>query len=598
MVLAGVIAFRLLPVSPLPEVDFPTISVSACLPGADPETMATSVAAPLERQFAHIAGVTEMTSTSTLGSTNIVLQFDLDRNIDGAARDVQASINAARSYLPANLPSMPTYRKVNPSEAPVLILALTSDTVNTAQMYDAASSFLQQKLSQVEGVGQVFVGGSSLPAVRVYLNPTALNKYGITLDSIRLLLANTNVNRPKGQLSSGSRAWDIQTNDQLHSAIQYRSLVVAYHDTAAVRLMDVASVDDSVEDLFTAGLTNGKPTVLVIVFRQPDANIIETVDRVRAMLPQMEASMPGGVKLTAVLDRTPPIRASLRDVEMTLVISALLVIIVVFIFLRDLRSTIIPGVAVVTSIIGTFGVMYLLGYSLNNLSLMALTISTGFVVDDAIVVLENITRHMEGGMKPQEAALTGAREITFTVISMSTSLVAVFIPILFMGGMVGRLFREFAVTLSVAVLVSLLMSLTATPMMCATLLRSVKRNAHGSLYRMNERFFNSLHHRYDVTLRWALDHSKIMLTLTIILIVLNGYLFIIIPKGFFPEQDNGRLSGTIQAEQDISFQAMRRKFASIVDIIKKDPDVEFVTAYLGGGGSGNATNMWAECSYR
>ena len=436
--------------------------------------MATSVAAPLERQFGLIAGVTEMTSTSSRGSTSIVLQFDLNRNIDGAARDVQAAINAARGYLPPNLPSNPTYRKVNPAEAPILIIALTSDSVGTAQMYDAASTILQQKLSQVEGVGQVFVGGSSLPAVRVDLNPTALNKYGISLEDVRGVLTSTNINRPKGQLADETRTWEIQTNDQLHTAEQYRPLIVAYRAGAAVRLPDVANVQDSVEDLRTAGLVNGKPAVMVVVFRQPDANIIETVDRVRSLLPQLEAAMPGGVKLSVVLDRTPPIRGSLRDVELTLVISACLVILVVFSFLRNVRSTVIPGVAVAVSLVGTFGVMYLFGYSLDNLSLMALTIATGFVVDDAIVVLENITRYMEKGVPPREAALMGSREIAFTVLSMSASLVAVFIPILLMGGMVGRLFREFAVTLSVAVAISLVLSLTTTPMMCATLLKPEK----------------------------------------------------------------------------------------------------------------------------
>ncbi len=469
LALAGAISFRLLPVSPLPRVDFPTIQVSASLPGADPETMATSVAVPLERQFGLIAGVTEMTSTSSRGSTSIVLQFDLDRNIDGAARDVQAAINAARGYLPPTLPSQPTYRKVNPADAPVLVIALTSDTIGKAQMYDAASTILQQKLSQVEGVGQVFVGGGALPAVRVDLNPTALSKYGISLEDVRGVLTSTNINRPKGQLADEKRTWEIQTDDQLHVAEQYQPVIVAYRAGAPVRLLDVANVEDSVEDLRVAGLVNGSPTVIVIVFRQPAANIIDTVDRVRSLLPQLEAAMPGGVKLSIVLDRTPPIRGSLHDVELTLVISACLVILVVFVFLRNVRSTLIPGVAVVVSLVGTFGVLYLFGYSLDNLSLMALTIATGFVVDDAIVVLENITRYREKGLLPEEAALMGSREIAFTVLSMSASLVAVFLPILLMGGMVGRLFHEFAVTLSVAVAISLILSLTTTPMMCARL---------------------------------------------------------------------------------------------------------------------------------
>ena len=504
LALAGAIAFRLLPVSPLPRVDFPTIQVSASLPGADPETMATSVAAPLERQFGQIAGVTEMTSTSSRGSTSIVLQFDLNRNIDGAARDVQAAINAARGYLPPNLPSNPIYRKVNPAEAPILILALTSDTVTTAQMYDAASTILQQKLSQVEGVGQVFVGGSSLPAVRVDLNPTALNKYGISLEDVRGVLSSTNVNRPEGAIGGRDENLgdpDATISSDTPSNIGPSSSPTGPGQRCGCRMLPTCRIRWKI--CASAGLVNGKPAVMVIVFRQPGANIIETVDRVRSLLPQLEAAMPGGVKLSVVLDRTPPIRGSLRDVELTLVISACLVILVVFGFLRNVRSTVIPGVAVAVSLIGTFGVMYLFGYSLDNLSLMALTIATGFVVDDAIVVLENITRYMEKGVSPREAALIGSREIAFTVLSMSTSLVAVFIPILLMGGMVGRLFREFAVTLSVAVAVSLVISLTTTPMMCATILKTEKQ-AHGALYRASERIFDGMRRRYDVTLRWAL----------------------------------------------------------------------------------------------
>ena len=589
LTIAGAIAFRLLPVSPLPRVDFPTIQVIASLPGADPETMATSVAAPLERQFGQIAGVTEMTSASFRGSTSIVLQFDLSRNINGAARDVQGAINAARGFLPPNLPNNPIYRKVNPAEAPVLILALTSDTVSTAQMYDAATTILQQKLSQVEGVGQVFVGGSSLPAVRVDLNPTALNKYGISLEAVRGVLTSTNINRPKGQLGDERRTWEVQTNDQLYTAEQYRPVVVAYRAGAAVRLSDVATVKDSVEDLRAAGLVDGKPAVMVVVYRQPEANIIETVDLVRSMLPQLEATLPGGVKLSVVQDRTPPIRGSLRDVERTLVVSAVLVILVVFCFLRNVRSTVIPAVAVGVSLIGTFGLMYLFGYNIDNLSLMALTIATGFVVDDAIVVLENITRHIEKGVLPRDAALIGSREISFTVLSMSTSLIAVFIPILLMGGMVGRLFREFAVTLSFAVAVSLVISLTTTPMMCATILRPLKNNAHGTLYRASERIFNGMRRRYDVTLRWALRHPRLMLTLMVITIGITIGLSFLIPKGFFPEQDTGRISGTIQAEQDISFQAMKEKLTEVVDIIRSDPDVDSASAFTGGAGGGGAT---------
>ena len=589
LVLAGIIAFRLLPVSPLPQVDFPTISVQAALPGADPETMSTSVASPLERQFGRIAGVAEMTSTSYRGSTSITLQFDLDRNIDGAARDVQAAINAARGDLPANLPSNPTYRKVNPSDAPVLILALTSETVGTPEMYDAASSILQQKLSQVQGVGQVFVGGSSLPAVRIDLNPLALSKYGIDLSTIRGVLANTNVNLPKGQLTRDDKTWEIRTNDQLSTAEHYLPLIMTYRSGAAVRLSDMADVQNSVEDLRASGFVNGKPSVLVIVFRSPGANIIETVDNVRQLLPQMEAALPGAVKLSVVLDRTPPIRGSLKNVEETLLASGVLVILVVFWFLRNARATFIPAVAVAVSIIGTFAVMYLCGYSLDNLSLMALTISTGFVVDDAIVVLENITRYREMGQTPIQAALSGSKEIAFTVLSMSVSLVAVFIPILLMGGMVGRLFREFAVTLSSAVLVSLVVSLTTTPMMCATLLKSESKQIHGFFYRASERIFNWMHSLYEVTLGWALRHSRIMLLLVFITLVINVILFVKIPKGFFPEQDIGRLNGNIQAAQDISFQAMRGKLLQVVDIIKKDPDVEYVIGFTGGGGGGGST---------
>ncbi|KAB0663643.1 multidrug efflux RND transporter permease subunit [Oryzomonas japonica] len=590
LVLAGVIAFRLLPVSPLPQVDFPTISVSASLPGADPETMSTSVAAPLERQFGRIAGVTEMTSTSNRGSTSITMQFDLNRDIDGAARDVQAAINASRGDLPSNLPSNPSYRKVNPADAPILILALTSDTMSKPQMYDAASSIMQQKLSQVKGVGQVFVGGSSLPAVRVELNPLTLSKYGLSLENVRSTLAATNANRPKGQVSSADKTWEIRANDQLRTAKEYLPLVVNYKSGAALRLADVANVRDSVEDLRSAGLVNGKPSVMVIISRQPGANIIETVDNVRALLPQLQAALPGAVNLSVVLDRTPSIRGSLRDVERSLLLSALLVILVVFWFLRDARATLIPAVAVGVSIIGTFAVMYLFDYSLDNLSLMALTIATGFVVDDAIVVLENITRYREQGQSPLQAALSGSKEIAFTVLSMSVSLVAVFIPILLMGGIVGRLFREFAVTLSAAIMVSLLVSLTATPMMCATLLKPERKRKYGIIYRASEGMFTWLHSFYKVTLSWALAHTRIMLLIIVATVVVNVALFILVPKGFFPEQDTGRIMGRIQAAQDISFQAMEQKLAQIVGIIKSDPDVEYVTGFTGGNGGGATTN--------
>ncbi|HEX9080479.1 MAG TPA: efflux RND transporter permease subunit, partial [Desulfuromonadaceae bacterium] len=591
MVLAGLVAVRLLPVAPLPQVDFPTISVGASLPGASPETMATSVAAPLERQFAHIAGVTEMTSSSTLGATGITLQFDLSRNIDGAARDVQAAINAARTYLPAALPSNPTYRKVNPADAPILILALTSDTVSREKMYDAASTILQQKLSQVEGVGQVIVGGGSLPAVRVELNPMALNRYGVGLGDVQTLLAGTNANRPKGQLADGQVNREIKTNDQIYKASDYRPLIATYKSGAALRLADVADVQDSVEDVRNMGLVNGKPAIPVIIFRQPGANIIDTVDRVKSLIPQLEASIPGAVNLSAVMDRTTTIRDSLRHVEISLVISCILVIMVVFLFLRNFRSTLIPGVAVPVSLVSTFGVMYLCRYSLDNLSLMALTIATGFVVDDAIVVLENITRHLEEGVPARKAALMGAREIGFTVLSISISLVAVFIPILLMGGILGRLFREFAVTLSAAILVSLAVSLTLTPMMCATLLKPLSERRHGRFYMAGEKAFAFIHDIYAKSLAWALDHQRFMILLTLATIALSVLLYTFVPKGVFPQQDTGRLMGMIQASQDISFQAMKEKLTQVVGIVKSDPAVDTVTAFT--GGSGGATRNTA-----
>jgi multidrug efflux pump len=585
LVLAGAVGFLFLPVAPLPEVDFPTIQVSAAMPGASPQTMATSVAAPLERQFGRIAGVTDMTSTSFLGSTSIVLQFDLGRNIDGAARDVQAAINAARGYLPAALPNNPSYRKVNPADAPIIILALNSETVDTGRMYDLAASILQQRLAQVEGMGQVFVGGGSLPAVRVELNPAALNQYGIATEDVRNALSRTNINRPKGQLTSGPRTWEIETNDQLHDADEFRPIIVAYHDGAPVRVSDVAEVEQSVEDVRAAAVTNEKPAVLLIMFRAPGANIIDTVDGVYDLMPELRASLPAAVNLSIVLDRTPPIRASLRDVETTLVIAVILVILVVFIFLRNFRATLIPSVAVPASLIGTFGVMYLCGYSLNNLSLMALTIATGFVVDDAIVVLENVTRYLEQGMSRREAATRGAREIGFTVLSMSTSLIAVFIPVLLMGGMIGRLFREFAVTLSVAIAISLVISLTTTPMMCATVLRRGGESG-GALFHASERAFDWILDRYRHSLAWALRHPRSMLTLTLLTVALNVYLFMVVPKGFFPQQDISRLSGNIQAGQDISFQAMRQKLDDVVAVLRSDPDVRIVIGFSGGGGGG------------
>jgi multidrug efflux pump len=579
--LAGLVAFMLLPVSSLPRVDFPTISVFASLPGASPETMAATVATPLERTLGRIAGVTEMTSSSSQGSTRITLQFDLNRDINGAARDVQAAINAARSQLPTSLPGNPTYRKVNPAEAPIMILALTSDTLTQGQMYDAASTILAQKLSQVQGIGQVSLGGSSLPAVRVELNPATLNKYGIGVEEVRTAIAAANANRPKGSVEDGERHWQVAASDQAKQASEYLPLIIAFRNGAAVRLADVAEVIDSVQDLRNAGSSNGKPSVLITLNRQPGANTIETVDRVKRLLPQLKASIPGAIDLTVVADRTVTIRASLHEVERTLAISTALVILVVFLFLRNGRAALIPSVAVPVSLIGTFGVMYLCGYSLNNLSLMALIIATGFVVDDAIVVLENISRYIEKGMSPMEAALRGTREVGFTVLSMSLSLVAVFIPILLMGGVVGRLFREFAVTLSAAILISMVVSLTATPMMCSRLL---KREAkHGRLYAASERAFGWVLRHYETSLAWALRHPRFIILLLLATVGLNVYLYVIVPKGFFPQQDTGRLSGSIQADQSISFQAMQQKLSNFIEIIRADPAVESVVGFTGGG---------------
>jgi multidrug efflux pump len=587
--LSGVVAFRLLPVSPLPQVDFPTISVSAGLPGASPETMASSVATPLERQFGRIAGVSEMTSSSTLGSTSITLQFDLDRNIDAAARDVQAAIAAARGYLPANLPMNPSYRKVNPADSPIFMLALTSDVVSKGQMYDAASTILAQKLSQVQGVGQVVVGGSALPGVRVELNPTALNHYGIGLEQVRTVLAASNANTPNGHLSGPDRIWQVGTNSQMFQATEYSSLIVGYQGGRGVRVSDVGSAIDSVEDIRTSGYANGKPSVLVIIFRQPAANIIDTVDRLRATLPQLEAAVPANIGVRVAMDQTVTIRASVRDVEFSLTIAVILVVLVVFVFLRSPRSTFIPSVAVPVSLLGTFGVMYLLGFSIDNLSLMALTISTGFVVDDAIVVIENITRYLEEGMTPLAAALKGSHEIGATVLTISISLVAVFIPLLLMGGIVGRLFREFAVTLSVAILVSMVISLTATPMMSAHLLKH--QRSHGWLYNKSERAFDWIVYQYGRTLSVGLGHPALTLMILLVLIGLNVYLFITVPKGFFPQQDNGRIQGSIQADQDTSFEAMDRTLLRMVNIVADDPAVDNVLGFTGGsGGGGNTSN--------
>ena len=590
VVLAGIIGFRSLPVSPLPQVDFPTIQVSAGLPGASPETMASSVATPLERQFTRIAGLAEMTSTSYLGSTIIVMQFDLSRNIDAAARDVQAAINAARTYLPANLPNNPLYRKVNPADAPILILALTSPVVGQARMYDIASSVLAQKLSQVSGVGQVFVGGSSLPAVRVELNPTVVNKYGLGLEQIRTVLAAANANSPKGTALNGSTSLEVKTTDQLFKADQYRPLIVAYQKGAPVRLADLGQVNDSVEDLRNAGLANGKPAVLMVIFRQPGANVIDTVDRVQALLPQFGASIPAAVKLGVMVDLSTTIRASVHDMEYTLLSAIGLVVLVVFLFLRSGWATVIPTVVLPVSLTGAFGIMYLLGYSLDNLSLMALTISTGFVVDDAIVVIENITRYLEQGLAPLAAALRGAKEIGFTVLSMSTSLIAVFLPILLMGGIVGRLFREFAVTLSATILVSMLVSLTTTPMMSARFLK--RSNQHGWFYRAGDRVLNRTLALYGAALRAVLKHPAFTMVILAATVSLNMYLFVALPKGFFPEQDTGRMMGIIQARQSISFQAMREKVAYFVKAVMSDPAVANVVAFTGSSGGTNTGRMF------
>jgi len=580
---AGAVAFFQLPVSPLPQVDYPTISVRADLPGASPEVVATSVATPLERHLSQIADVTEMTSRSTVGSARINLQFGLNRDINGAARDVQAAINAARADLPTSLRTNPSYRKVNPADAPILILALTSDTLRQGEIYDAASTVLSQKMSQIDGIGEVTVGGSSLPAVRVDLTPSALFKYGIGLEDVRAALASANAHSPKGAIEVNDRHFQLYDNDQASTAAEYRSLIIAYRNGAPVRLSDVGEVTDSVENLRNAGLANGKPSVLVILYRAPGANIIETVDRVLALLPELRASISPAIDVTPAVDRSTTIRASLKEVERTLMISVGLVILVVFLFLRSARATLIPSVAVPVSLIGTLGAMYLLDYSLDNLSLMALTVATGFVVDDAIVVLENVSRHIEAGMPRVEAAIKGAGEVGFTVISMSTSLIAVFIPILLMGGIVGRLFREFAVTLSVAIMVSLAVSLATTPMMCAMLLKRTPHDRRGRFNRAAEWFFSAMLRGYERTLGWALNHPRFIMAILLATIGLNVYLYVIIPKGFFPQQDTGRINGGIQADQSISFQLMRQKLQQFIAIIQKDPAVASVAGFTGGG---------------
>src|ERR1700730_9616022 len=649
---AGAVAYTLLPVASLPQVEFPVISVGASLPGADPETMASSVATPLERQFSKIAGINEMTSYSSTGSTGIVLQFDLSRDINGAARDVQAAINAARSQLPANLPSNPGYYKVNPGDSPIMILALTSETMNIPQLYDACDSILAQKIAQVQGVGQTWCGGSAKPGVRIEANPMQLAHYGLGLEALRAAIGTVNVNQPKGYLQDDERRWSVSATDQLFGAAAYAPLIIATDRgpvssaparsglpasvasaltnvpmanpgsgataqpgvtggvSAAtpapnagggaghgiVRIRDVAKVVDSVENVQAAGVFNGKPAIVVLVFKTSTANVIETVDNVKKMLPMLKASIPPAIQVHVAMDRTTTIRASVRDVTRTLVISILLVILVVFLFLREVRSTLIPTVAVPLSLLGTFAVMYLLGYTLDNLSLMALTISTGFVVDDAIVVIENISRHLEEGMTPFAASMLGSKEIGFTVLSMSTSLIAVFIPILLMGGIVGRLFREFAVTLSVAIMVSLVVSLTTTPMLSAKFLESHSKRKHGRIYKFGERALQCLTDEYARGLRWVLRHQGLVMTITALTFILDVYLFILVPKGFFPQQDTGRIGGQIRGQQDVSFDALRQKVITLTSIVRQDPGVQNVMSFVGGGGpgggSGNMGNMF------
>jgi len=590
--LAGAVAFSQLPVAPLPQVDFPTISVQANLPGGSPENMAASVAAPLERQFGRIAGVTEMTSASYLGSTNITMQFDIDRNIDGAARDVQAAINAARSFLPANMPTNPIYRKINPADIPVMDLTLTSEIHDVPFIFDAASTILQQRLSQIPGVGQVMVNGGALPAVRVELNPTQLSSYGLGLQDVSNMLRQQNANLPKGQISDERFTADILSNDQLMQASDYRNLTVGYHNGAAVRLSDVADVQDSVQNVRVTGFSNEKRSVLVLVFRQPGANLIDTVERIHEAMPSLKAEMPAAIDVNDTIDRTAIIRESVRDVEGSLGVSIALVILVVFVFLRNVRATLIATLAVPVSLIGTFGVMYLLHYSVDNLSLMAVTIATGFVVDDAIVVIENVNRHLEEGMRPLPAALLGGQEIGFTVLSMSSSLVAVFIPILMMGGMVGRLFREFAVTLSVAILVSLLVSLTLTPMLCSRLLREKSAEKPGWLKAKGEKFFDAILRGYDRSLRWVLQHPAITMLILTGTILFNVFLFMTVKKGFFPQQDNGTIQGSVLAPQDISYQSMRTLTDRFVKMIKSDPGVGTVMGFTGGYGATNTAGMY------
>jgi multidrug efflux pump len=591
--LSGVLAFQFLGVAPVPEVDFPTIQVHAGLPGASPETMASAVATPLERQFGRIAGITEMTSSSQLSSTQITLQFDLDRNIDAAARDVQAAINAARGQLPTDMPGNPGYYKANPADQPVMMLNMSSDTIDLPHMYDIADSVLAQKISQVEGVGQVHVWGSSRPAVRVQVNPTVINAMNISLGDIATTLLNANAHQAKGSLSNTDFRWQVGATDQLFHAPDYAPLIVTYRNGAPVRLDQVGNVLDSVEDTRNAGLDNGKPSIILAISRQPGANIIQAVDHIKEVLPELQASLPPAIHLIVAQDRTTTIRASVNDVEWTLIISLVLVVLVVFVFLRNVRATLIPAVAVPLSLLGTFGAMYLLGYTLDNLSLMALTISTGFVVDDAIVVIENISRYLEAGWTPMKAALQGAKEIGFTVLSMSVSLIAVFIPILLMGGIVGRLFREFAVTLAIAIAVSLVVSLTTTPMMCAFMLKAEHKTGHNIFYRISERGFEAIHKAYAKSLRGVLRHPQLTLVINLVTIAVTVYLYIVVPKGFFPQQDTGRIGGALVADQDISFLAMREKLYQMMKIVQADPAIHDLNGFTGGG-TLNVASLWAQ----
>jgi hydrophobe/amphiphile efflux-1 (HAE1) family protein len=599
VLLAGSLAHELLPVAPLPQVEFPTISVFANLPGASPETMASAVATPLERQFGRIAGISEMTSTSQLGSTSVTLQFDLSRDINAASRDVQAAINAGRSQLPANLPNNPGYRRINPADAPIMLLALTSPEIPLSQVYDAADTILAQKIAQVEGVGQVNVAGGARPAVRVQVNPVALAHRGLSLENVRAALRAANANVPKGELADAQTAFTVHANDQLFRADQYRPLVVAYRNGAAVRLGDLGEVLDSVEDVKAAGLSNNRPAVILLVYRQPGANVIDVSDRIKALIPELEASLPPSIQLTIASDPTQTIRASVHDIQLTLLLTIGLVVLVIFLFLRNLWATLIPSIAVPLSLVGTFGLMYLLGFSLDNFSLMALTIATGFVVDDAIVVIENITRHLEMGKTPVAAAFEGSREVGFTVLSMSVSLVAVFLPILLMGGIVGRLFREFAATLSIAIGMSLVVSLTTTPMMCARFLKPAKREEMGRLSRAAERGFERMLGAYDRGLRWVLSHQPIVFALTVATLFLSVALFVVVPKGFFPQQDTGRLSGQIRAAEDISYAAMAQKQRELCAILIADPAVDSVTSFVGSNaGSTNTGRLFVQLKPR